>query len=297
MNEMHTVMEQMGVGTNFQFVFIFAMLVWTRILAMTATVPFLWGKPVPMVARVGASALLMLFVVPFIIPESPPPITDQSILIVFLFIKEAVYGVVIGFTASLIFFGFEAAGHMIENQRGMSIARVLIPQLGTQGSLASQLLFLMSVAVYYTLDGHIVFLEAFYGTYHTMPVLELPNIDPGWFPLVSYLTEVSGHVVTMAIAISAPVIIAILLADIILGVANRMAPQINVWELGFNVKGYVGVLLFALMMTLMLPVMQESFERGHDYNRTVMRLLERRDLPIPPATEEDVIPPLPWMPE
>ncbi|MBI2343195.1 MAG: flagellar biosynthetic protein FliR [Deltaproteobacteria bacterium] len=296
MEEMDAMLRQFGVHASFQFVFIFALLVWTRMLALVSMVPFPWGKPVPMLVRVSGATVMMVFVVPLLLPSEPPPITNNMLLVGTLFLKEAILGVVIGFAASLVFYGFEAAGHMIENQRGMSIAHVLIPQLGTQGSLASQLLFLLSITIYFVMQGHVIFLETFYHSFVTFPVLEFPAIAPGWFPLVDFLAKSSGAILTMAIGVAAPVIIAILLADIILGVANRVAPQINVWELGFNIKGYLGVLILALMMVLMTEVFTETFRAQRAVDTTTQQLLERRipveGLPGAPG----ILRPVPWLP-
>lgn len=292
---MEDVLKPLGVDVSFQFVFIFAMLVWARILALVSFVPFLWGKPVPMIARIAGATILMAFVVPLLLPSEVPVVTQDYLLLFFLFVKEVVIGLIIGFAASLVFYGFESAGHMIDNQRGMSIARVLIPQLGTQGSLSSQVLFTMAVAVYFALDGHVLFLQSFFESFVTLPVLEFPRVESGWLPLVHYLAKASGDILAMSLAISAPVIIAILVADIVLGVANRVAPQINVWELGFNIKGYLGVLMLAFMMFLMLEVMRDAFVDGQRDTQQTLRLLEKGEthaLPMPanaPST-------FPWLP-
>ncbi len=292
---MENVLKPLGVDLSFQFVFIFSMLIWARIMALVTMVPFLWGKPVPMVVRVAGATILMAFVVPFILPDETPIVMENALLIFFLFLKEVIMGVIIGYSASLVFFGFEAVGHMVENQRGMSIARVLIPQLGTQGSIASQLLFLLAIAIYFSMDAHLLFLRAFFETFITFPVLEFPKVESGWLPLVHYLAKSSGGILTMAVSISAPVIIAILVADIILGVANRVAPQINVWELGFNVKGYLGILILALMMLMMGQVMHDTFLRGHRDDVRTIELLEKGDTHTQPPS--DFHPPIfPWLP-
>ena len=62
--------------------------------------------------------------------------------------------------------------------------------------------------------------------------------------------RITGEVIYIGIQMAAPVIIAIFFVDIILGIANRIAPQINVWMLGFTLKGYVGVLLLFISITM-----------------------------------------------
>lgn len=286
---------QSGVNIDFQFAMIFAGLIWVRFLAMVFTVPFIFGKPVPMTARIGISMILAAFAVPLLLPTTPPPITESMFLIFILFLKEAIFGFIIGFVASIVFHGFEAAGHMVDNQRGMAIAQVLIPQLGTQGSLSSQLLFTLAVAVYLALGFHHYFFEAVYRSFIILPVLEFPNISDGWMPLLSMLSKSSGTIFEMSFTIAAPVIIAILLADIIFGIANRMAPQINVWEMSFNVKGYIGVLMLYFMLTLMPQVFMQRFPFVAKFTEEAIQLMSGGEH-VPPKVEAGQLPaPLPWI--
>lgn len=280
------VLEQLGVHINFQFAFIFATLLWVRILGVVAVIPFLFGKPVPTVVRVGASVVLMAFCYPHLLPAAPPPIIENMGALVALYLKEALFGLTIGFAAGIVFHGFEAAGHMIDEQRGMSIARVLIPELGGMSSISGQFLFLLAIVVYFSLGGHLFFLQALYESYLTLPLFELPNVQPGLMPLMDLFARMTGHILFMAVQIAAPVIIAVLLADVILGVANRVAPQINVWELGFNVKGVLGVLMLFFTCTVLMRVFESAFARSDANVRSTIELLEGK-VPAPPAGPEE----------
>lgn len=290
--------QQQGVNMSFQFVALFAGLVWVRMLGMVATIPFLFGKPVPMPVRVGGATMLMLFLVPLLLPTERPPLTENMLVLTLLFVKEAIYGIVIAFGASLVFYGFEAAGDMVDNQRGTSIARAIIPALGSMGSLSSQFFFTLAVVIYLSIGGHQLFLTALFNSFVSLPVMEVPAVHPGWEPLAMFLSQITGNVIQVALAISAPVIIAILVADIIMGVANRVAPQINVWELSFNLKGYVGILLMFFMLTLMMGVMEQQFAIGQGQTERVIDLLRGGEGLLPqPAVPGEAARPWPWIPK
>ena len=145
---------------------------------------------------------------------------------------------------------------MIDNQRGVSLARVLIPELGEQTSLSGQFLFLLAVVVYLSLGGHRLFLEAFCESYRILPILSLPSATD-FFSLIDYLGILTGKVIFMSMQISMPVLIAIFIADIILGVANRFAPQINVWEMGFALRGVMAVVVVFLSITILADQMEK----------------------------------------
>ena len=253
---MNEIMQKLGINVNLSFMLIFASLIWVRMLAIVTVIPFLFGKPVPKIVRVGGSMVLAAFAYKHLITSAPPTITEDMLVLSILYLKEIFIGLIIGFGAGLIFYGFEAAGQMVDNQRGMSIARVLIPELGTQSSLIGTFLFQFSIVIYLTAGGHHLFLNAVYGSYQTLPLFEFPNIASGFFPLMEFFIWLTGQTLVLSVQIAAPVIIAILIADIILGVANRIAPQINVWELGFNVKGYFGILALFWAITLIVDQME-----------------------------------------
>lgn len=269
-------MHKLGINVNFSFVLIFASLVWVRMLAIVSVVPFLFGKPVPRTVRVGASMVLAAFAYKYLVTAAPPTITEDMMVLSVLYLKEVFIGLIIGFGAALIFYGFEAAGQMIDAQRGMSIARILIPELGSQSSLAGTFLFQLAIVVYLTIGGHHLFLNAVYSSYQLLPVFEFPNIGPGLLPLMDFFIKLTAQILVLSVQIAAPVIIAILIADIILGVANRVAPQINVWELGFNVKGYLGILALFWAITIIVNQMEHyTLESGANLN-TIVDLLRGR---------------------
>jgi len=247
---MDDILTRVGVNINVSFSFVFLSLIWIRLLAMGTMIPFLFGKPVPRYILVGASAVLAIFAYPALVPAVPPQLPDDIFFLIMLYIKEAFYGFAIGFAVSLLFHAFESVGQMIDNQRGLSIARILIPQLGEQGSVTGQFLFQLALVLYLTFGGHRVFFEGFFMSYRALPVLEFPTASAGMLSFIDLIARLSGEIFMISLTLAAPVIIAILVADIVLGIANRVAPQINVWELGFNIKGYLGILLLFVSLSM-----------------------------------------------
>ena len=269
-------MHKLGINVNFSFVLIFASLVWVRMLSIMTVIPFLFGRPVPRTVRVGGSMVLAAFAYRYLIPSAPQAIPEDMIILAVLYLKEAFIGLIIGFGAGLIFYGFEAAGQMIDAQRGMSIARVLIPELGSQSSLSGTFLFQLAIVTYLSIGGHHLFFNAVYSSYQVLPLFEFPRVEAGFFPLMDFFMVLTAQILVLSVQIAAPVIIAILVADIILGVANRIAPQINVWELGFNVKGYLGVLAMFLAITLIINQMEHYTAESTAGLSTIIDLLRGR---------------------
>jgi type III secretion protein SpaR/YscT/HrcT len=286
---MQELVNKLGLDINVAFMLIFYSLIWVRILGMAAMVPFLFGKPVPKYVMVGASAAMALFVYPNLVPKVAPQLADDWTLLAILYIKEAFYGMTMGLAIGIIFHAFASVGQMIDNQRGMSIARILIPSLGQQLSISSLFLFQLGIVIFFIIGGHLIFFDSFFSSYIVLPVLEFPVMGPGFFPLVDLFITITGEVIFIALQMSAPVIIAIFLADLILGIANRVAPQINVWMLGFTLKGYVGILLMFISFTMIYSQMEKYILRADTHVDQVIELLRGRvpvDAPQLEAPEE-----------
>lgn len=279
---MEELYARLGVNINITFHLIFLGLIWVRVLAMASVIPFLFGRPVPRYVVVGAAMVLALFVYPALVPENPPELSDNLLALFVLYLKEAFYGLLMGMAIAIIFYAFEAAGAMVDNQRGVSIARVLIPQLGEQGSLSGSFLFQLAVVVYLSFGGHRTFFETFFESFQKLPVLEFPTAGPGMLALIDVFVRMTGEVLLISIQLAAPIIIAIFVADIILGIANRVAPQINVWELGFNVKGYVGILLLFVAIAMIGDEMIRLTSRYNQESGEVVSALKGEEIPEPP---------------
>lgn len=285
---MQEFLNRIGINVNIAFHLIFLSLIWVRVLATVAVLPFLFGKPVPRYVAVAASMVLAVFVYPCIVPSAPLPLNEDILALVVLYLKEAFYGLAIGMSVAIIFHAFMSVGQMVDNQRGMSIARVLIPQLGEQASVSSLFLYQMGIVIYLSLGGHRLFFNSFYHSFVALPVLEFPVAGPGMFPLMDLFIRITGQVIYIAIQMAAPVIIAIFFADMILGIANRVSPQINVWMLGFTLKGYIGILLLFVSITMIGDQMGRQSLISNRYADQVIELLKGRVPLVPevPMPEE-----------
>ncbi|MBI5300306.1 MAG: type III secretion system export apparatus subunit SctT [Deltaproteobacteria bacterium] len=297
---METYLKTLGLNINFPFALIMAGLIWARVLSAVMTIPFLFGKPVPRNVRVGASVMLAVFLYPLLVTKEIAPTDIQDLKLFSLFLKEILFGLSIGFAASIVFYGFEGAGQMIDNQRGVSLARILIPELGEQSSITGAFLFQLTIVTFLVLGGHRLFFRAFAESYQVLPLLQFPESVEGLLPLLDLFMKMTGKIFFIAIQISAPVIIAILITDIILGVANRFAPQINVWELGFNIRGYVGILLLFLSLAFIARQIENYVaESNRDVKAVIMDLRGKILTPSKPAEkppEEELQKPHPVVP-
>lgn len=251
---MDQVLEQLGIKIDFYANGVVWFLIFLRVVMVVLLTPFLGTKAVPGRARMATSIVLSLFVYALIGPELAKSVPVDKLSLLPLILKEVFFGFTIALVTMMTFYALESAGRVVDSQRGGGNAQIFLPQLG-QVTLFGLFNFWLAVAIFLAVGGHRHFLEAFIHSFETMPLLSLPTIAPGFSPFLEFIVFLSGQVIVIAIKLSAPVLIAILLVDLVLGLANKMAPQINVFEMGFAIKGYLAPLMIYVSIIILVEQM------------------------------------------
>jgi len=177
-------------------------------------------------------------------------------------IKELLIGTILGMIASVPFFIAQMAGSLIDHQRGSSALQVTDPTTQTQTGSIGMLYNYVLIAIFFSLDGPFIFLDGVANSYKLIPV-------DGWISATLFASmntvlwkNIFGLLqlmMTLCIQLSAPALIGILLTDMFLGIANRLAPQVQIVFLGISLKSWVGIALMTAGWALIIQVMgQES---------------------------------------
>jgi flagellar biosynthetic protein FliR len=186
-------------------------------------------------------ALLLWFVTP--VTGSMPTSVLGFLLIL---VAEVVFGYAIGFIANILFIALQAAGELIDAQMGLSVASALDPIFGAVISVIGRLVFFISLIIFLEFDGHHLILAAFHQSFTALPAGQVANFTS--YNIVAQLSGLGGALWLTAVKLAIPAILLIFLADFTFGIVSRVAPQVNVFMLGFQVKPLLG--LFAISLTL-----------------------------------------------
>lgn len=248
--------ESLGIRIDLYFSLICWGLIFTRIFVMLLLTPFLGSRAVPARARMATAIAFSLFLYPLLVPQLSGSVPDNKGVIIALFFKEIFFGFTISLVTVMVFFALEAAGRVVDHQRGGGNAELFVPQLG-QVSLFGLFNFWLAIAFFLGIGGHRLFLKAFFLSFQTVPILALPDLAPGFSPFLEFVVKLSGNVLIIAMQIAAPVVIASFLVDTVLGIANKMAPQINVFELGFAIRGYAAPLILYISILTIVSQMDK----------------------------------------
>ncbi len=167
---------------------------------------------------------------------------------VFIFVKEAGAGAVIGFFFATILWAMGVAGEIIDNKVGATMSQIIEPGSGTMASLTSNLLSRLAGVLFVTAGGLTLLVGTIMASYAIWPLgLGGLQFDPA---TVLLFEREFGRLFVLAFLFAAPVIVLLYLIDAGLGLLNRIAPQFNVFILSLPIKSMAATLI--LIMTLPL---------------------------------------------
>jgi flagellar biosynthetic protein FliR len=220
------------------------------------TAPVFNSRNVPTIAKIGLAGLLSIFILPSEaanVVSSPWP--TRLLPFILVIAQEILIGILIGFLSNLIFVAVGIAASIMGLQIGFRAANMFDPFTTAPTSALEQFYTLMLVALFLTINGHHWLIIALARTFELAPL--------GTFVLdsvtIERLVALVGETFVVATRIALPVVGALLLTDLGLGLIARAVPQIQVFFLGLPLKMGLGILILALTLTLMLPMAKEFF--------------------------------------
>jgi type III secretion protein T len=227
-----------------------------RIGAAAYIVPFLGGQVLSGTVR---NAVIIAFAIPVVpvVHAGLGATTVTPLALLGLAAKEVVLGLIIGFLASVAFWGAIGVGYVMDNQRGTTLASVYDPLLGEQTSPTGQFLHFVLVALFHASGGLHLFLDVLYESYRIWPAGTFwPRLDAR-FPL--FLLEQADRLMRITVVLAAPVVIAVFLSEFGLGLMNRFAPQMNAFSLSMPVKSLVGATVLVVYLPFLLGLTSDEF--------------------------------------
>ncbi|MFH4613945.1 type III secretion system export apparatus subunit SctT [Vibrio diabolicus] len=206
--------------------------------------------------RNGVLCSLALFIFPMINQQSLPAETDGIWLIVILG-KEVLIGLLIGFVAAIPFWAIEAAGFLVDNQRGAAMASMFNPTLGSQSTPTAVLLTQTLITLFFSGGGFVTFIYALFKSYTSWPIVDFfPTVSDAW---VSFFYAQFEQLMWLGVLMSAPLVLAMFLAEFGLALISRFAPQLNVFFLAMPIKSAIASVLLIVYLGLMMDHFEVQF--------------------------------------
>lgn len=230
-----------------------------RILPILSVTPFLGGKNLPRIVRMMFGIALVAIFLPqnILLVKGEIP---YGLTFVGLMCKELIVGFTIGLIATAPFFFAQMAGSLIDHSRGSSALQVNDPTTQSQTGPIGILYNYMLIALFFSLGGPFIFFEGVADAYRLFPVDQWinPKIFNLNLPLWKQIFNFTQYTVNFSVQLAAPSLIGILMTDLFLGIANRLAPQVQIVFLGISLKSWVGIALMTAAWALIIKVMSNE---------------------------------------
>jgi flagellar biosynthetic protein FliR len=223
-------------------------LVFLRVGAIVIMLPILGDRTSPVRIKAGLSLFITILVVPFL--DIPAGISEDVFALGMKIGGELLTGIVLGFAGRLLFEGIQMAGQLIGFQMGFSIVNIIDPVTSEQVSIIAEFQYLLAGLFFLAVDGHHILLRAISESYTVVPIF---GFHMTGF-LVQNFADLTRDMFVVTMKISAPVVVALVFANIGLGLVARTVPQINVFIVGFPLQIAIGLIGVGLTVPVFLHV-------------------------------------------
>ncbi|MBI5626184.1 MAG: flagellar biosynthetic protein FliR [Nitrosomonadales bacterium] len=227
----------------------------SRILSMIGSSPVLGNKQVPKRVKIGLSVLLAILIAPAI--GEMPPVSVGSTQGILIMIQQIIIGVAMGFTMRLIFTAVEMAGELSGLQMGLGFASFYDPINATHSAVIAQWMGIIAILAFLALNGHLYMISTLAESFQTLPIGSMMSYR-GFYGVVSW----GGSIFAYALQISLPILAALLITNIALGILTRAAPQLNLFAVGFPITLAIGFFVLALSIPYFAPILDRVTQEG-----------------------------------
>lgn len=232
----------------------FFLLIFVRISGIFFMTPVFGSRNIP--AYVKASlALLLAYTLYPVLFNANIKIPDALWLYLFAVLGELLIGLILGFVSSLVFSAIQMSGQLLDMQIGFGIVNIIDPQSGQQVPLIGNFKYILALVVFLTMNGHHVLLNALFSSFKLIPITGI-----AWNAKILdiIITLVQGTFI-IALKISLPVLTALLLSDVALGILARTMPQMNIFVVGVPGKIIIGLFVLSLALPFYIFFLEMAF--------------------------------------
>jgi flagellar biosynthetic protein FliR len=227
----------------------------TRILALFTTDPVFGNVAVPVRIRILTAFLVTIVVAPLLPPF--PPVAPGSAAGLLVLAQQVLIGAAMGLTMRVVFSAVEMAGHFAGLQMGLGFATFFDPQNAAQTPALAQFLSLFALLLFLAFDGHLAVIAALVKSFDVLPLSAQPSA--AGFPV---LLDWAKQIFVAGVTMSLPVVGALLVANLAIGIMSRAAPQLNIFAVGFPMTLVGGMVLLALLIPFLAPMVERLALEG-----------------------------------
>jgi flagellar biosynthesis protein FliR len=238
----------------------------SRIGGIVAAFPMLGGRTVPHQIKIALVVMLGVALSPLI---RLPPLSQDAIEMTAGLVSELLIGLVIGLAVRLVFGALEVAGDLLGVQMGFGAVQLLDPMTAQHSSVISEYFRIIAMLVFLSLNAHMAVVGAIVSSYDAIPPFGA-RLSPA---IGEEVLRLSQHMFEVALKLSAPVLVVMILINILLAMLGRAVAQINVFVLSFPITIAAGLLVLGLALPYTVSLFEQEFIGLYDTIVSLLRIL------------------------
>lgn len=247
------------------------MLVLSRVAGIFSAIPVFGGKRLPVRIRIVTIVAITLVCFPVLAITTPTVMPDDSLALIFLALREVMIGLTMAFITQIIFSAVEFSGQIIGIQMGFSISSIIDPTNGVQTQVMAVMQSLLATLLFLSLNIHHLFIRTIVDSFRIIPL-------GAWHlngELVLFLVRATSDVFVLGVRLAAPVMVALLLTSVTLGIMARAFPQMNVFMISLPLNVGIGFIVLGLTLTIFFHVLEVSFGSLKGQIEALFRLMAK----------------------
>lgn len=230
-----------------------------RITGFFTIVPIFGRRTYPTMGKVVLAFFTAIIILPMI--NVPEVVNIENVWIYTMVIfHEFAVGFVLGFVVYIMFNSIYIAGQMIDMQMGFGIVNVLDPQTNIQVPIMGNFFYIFTLLIFLTINGHHVLLSQIMQSYKLIPPGDV-LLNRG---LLWNIVDIFSQMFLLGFKIAMPVVGAVYLADVALGIIARTVPQMNVFIVGLPLKILTGIFVILFVLPIYIIVLERIFNASYE---------------------------------
>ena len=231
--------------------------IFVRVSGIFVLTPVLSIQEIPLVAKGWIAAALSLVLYP-VISRYLLPAADLDLALLLLLVDHALIGVLIGLFVLVYYMAFQMASNFYSLMMGFDIINVVDPLSNASIPILGQFKSLFALVIFLTVNAHHLVIEALIYSFRVVPIL----IPEAGRPLSGALLTSLQEMFVIAFQIAAPIVGTLMLIELVMGIMSKVAPQMNVMIIGFQIKIVVGLVILTTFIPTIFPITERLFDRS-----------------------------------
>lgn len=234
-----------------------------RVSGFMLIAPILGSAYIPAMIKILIAFVITIFIFPLVdVPVDIDPLSIPGLLIAS---QQLLIGITIGFIVQFVFNAIIIAGENIALTMGLGFAQLTDPVNGITIPIISQTLTIIASLYFLALNGHIALVNILINSFELMPFSAVLSMDA-----IHSILNWAGRMFIGAVLISIPAVTALLIVNISLGLMTRVAPQMNIFSVGFPITMMLGFIFILISIPVIMNVFHRMLNESFQFIITIL---------------------------